>query len=156
MINWVNGDILDAEEFIVCHQVNCFGVMGAGLAKQIKNRYIKAFNEYQKLCKEKNYDYSLLGTAQIVPCYGIKVGDFKIIANIFGQYRYGTGVIQTNYEALEVGFRQVRDYADNHGFSIAIPYGIGCGLAGGDWDKVYWIIKTTFDNRDVTIYKISK
>ena len=34
----VDGDILDIEKGIIVHQVNCQGVMGAGLAKQIKSK----------------------------------------------------------------------------------------------------------------------
>lgn len=30
MIKTIEGNILDAEEDIICHQVNCKGVMGAG------------------------------------------------------------------------------------------------------------------------------
>ena len=30
------GDILHTEADVICHQVNCKGVMGAGLAKQIR------------------------------------------------------------------------------------------------------------------------
>ena len=32
------GDILHTEADVICHQVNCKGVMGAGLAKQIRNQ----------------------------------------------------------------------------------------------------------------------
>ncbi|WP_223260709.1 hypothetical protein [Bacillus sp. LNXM65] len=39
MIKTVDGNILEASEDIICHQVNCKGVMGAGLAKQIKSKY---------------------------------------------------------------------------------------------------------------------
>ena len=32
MIKVVNGSLLDATEDILCHQVNCQGVMGSGVA----------------------------------------------------------------------------------------------------------------------------
>ena len=32
------GDILHTEADVICHQVNCKGVMGAGLAKQIRKK----------------------------------------------------------------------------------------------------------------------
>lgn len=34
------GDILHTEADVICHQVNCKGVMGAGLAKQIRNQLL--------------------------------------------------------------------------------------------------------------------
>ncbi|EGL17721.1 hypothetical protein HMPREF9413_4472 [Paenibacillus sp. HGF7] len=37
--------------------------------------------------------------------------------------------------------------------SIALPYNIGCGLAGGDWDIVEQIIEEVFIDYDVTLYK---
>jgi len=33
------GDVLKAETKVIAHQVNCKGVMGAGLAKQVKSKF---------------------------------------------------------------------------------------------------------------------
>lgn len=42
-IKHVKGDILATptrnEDTVICHQVNCCGVMGAGLAKQIRDKW---------------------------------------------------------------------------------------------------------------------
>lgn len=51
----VIGDILTPVEnpddlVVVCHQVNCMGVMGAGLAKQVRNRYPGVYRAYKELC----------------------------------------------------------------------------------------------------------
>ena len=43
--------------------------------------------------------------------------------------------------------------------SIAIPYGIGCGLAGGDWEIVSNIIDdvtNSYNYTNYTIYKLNK
>ena len=43
--------------------------------------------------------------------------------------------------------------------SIGIPYKIGCGLGGGDWNIVEDIIKTVFRDKksdSVTIYKLEE
>ena len=42
--------------------------------------------------------------------------------------------------------------------SIAIPYGIGCGLAGGNWLTVKRILSEVFadSNVDVTIYALQQ
>ena len=51
MFKKVNGDILIPEtrgrKVIVCHQVNCKGVMGAGLAKQIRDTCPGVFDSYR-------------------------------------------------------------------------------------------------------------
>lgn len=39
MIKTVYGNIFDATEDIICHQVNCQGVMGAGVAKALYQRW---------------------------------------------------------------------------------------------------------------------
>lgn len=38
-IEIIEGNILDYKEDIIVQQVNCRGVMGSGLAKQIMNKY---------------------------------------------------------------------------------------------------------------------
>ena len=83
-------------KFLVPHtQTNCVGVMGAGVAKQIKEKLLteEAFDEYKNLCKEKGAD--LLGSVQYL---ATKNG--KMIANLFGEnIPTGTGV-DTDYDAV--------------------------------------------------------
>ena len=54
MIKEVKGNLLKAKEFIIGHQVNCKGVMGAGVAKQIKQQLLpkEEFAKYHILCKQ--------------------------------------------------------------------------------------------------------
>ncbi len=40
--------------------------------------------------------------------------------------------------------------------SLAFPYGIGCGLAGGNWDHYYKLIKHWSDNNPDTMVYIYK
>lgn len=42
----VHGNLLDIESGIIAHQVNCKGVMGAGLAKQIRLKYPIVYQAY--------------------------------------------------------------------------------------------------------------
>jgi O-acetyl-ADP-ribose deacetylase (regulator of RNase III) len=37
-ISIIEGDLLDQKADVITHQVNCLGVMGAGVALQIKNK----------------------------------------------------------------------------------------------------------------------
>ena len=46
----VSGNLLEIEEGIICHQVNCQGVMGAGVAKTIASRYPQVLSAYRELC----------------------------------------------------------------------------------------------------------
>lgn len=151
MIKVVEGNILDAKEDIIGHQVNCHSVMGAGLAKQIKLKYPNVYKEYMWYCDSfKNDKQQLLGQ-----CYIVETdNDDKYIANIFGQYGFGRHERQTNYVALEMGLKNLKRIAHEHDKSVALPYGLGCGLAGGSWDIVYEIIDYVFEDHEVTLYKL--
>lgn len=146
MIKIIDGDILQASEDIICHQVNCMGVMGGGIAKQIKNKYPNVFDMYRKFFV--NNKFTALGKCQIV-----KAEDDKYIANLFGQYNYGTNKQQTDYKALEEALFSLKVNAKDNNLSVAIPYNIGCGLAGGSWEVVYKIIEEVFQDYDVTLYR---
>lgn len=150
MIKIVEGNILDTKEDVICHQVNCMGVMGSGLAKQIRNKYPEVYPSYIKYCKgcKDNDPKNLLGEVQTIPC-----SDGKIIANLFGQYRYGRDKQYTDYNALKTSLEGILQVAKMFNDTIAIPYNLGCGLAGGDWNIVYKIIEEVFEDYDVTIYK---
>ena len=153
MIKIVNEDIMNAKEYIIAHQVNCF-TMGSGLAKTIFTKYPKVKTEHAKIVQQyKGNEKALLGTAQLV-----HVGD-HVIANCFGQYNYGRDktVVYTDYNALRISFMCVRARMSvDPTLTLAIPYNIGCGLANGDWNKVIKIIKNVFEKYDnrVKIYKL--
>ena len=157
-INIVNGNIFDTHCNIICHQVNCQGVMGHGIAKQVKEKYKGVFNEYKRYCDaHADNREAMLGEALIVDVdYGAAVLDWlvnkerKYIANIFGQLTYGTG-LRTNYKALVLGLEVVANFAKEHNLSVAIPYKIGCGLAGGDWNKVNILIEGVFAGTGIEV-----
>lgn len=51
-----NKSLLDLPpEIVICHQVNCQGVMGAGLAKQIRIRWPEVYVDYKKLLKTRKH-----------------------------------------------------------------------------------------------------
>ena len=146
-INVIDADIFTCKEDIIVHQTNCQGVMGHGIAKQVKKKYPEVFNGYYHYCKT-TIAPELLGTALICEC-----NDGKYIANIFGQLNYGEG-LQTDYDMLEKGLKEVKQFADEHNLTVAIPYKIGCGLANGDWSIVEQIIDKIFDPEKTNIYRL--
>ena len=51
MIYNIVGDLLKQDKVdIICHQTNCKGVMGAGIAFQIKRAYPEVFKKYKEFC----------------------------------------------------------------------------------------------------------
>ena len=71
---------------------------------------------------------------------------------MFGQYGYGNDKQYTDYKALEESLENMLFLIRPFKKSIALPYKLGCGLAGGDWNIVYKIIEKVFEDYDVTIY----
>lgn len=131
------GDILQCTESMIVHQTNCQGVMGSGLAKQIKDKYPEVYQTYLFHCKT-NIPQNLLGTSLIC-----EANDGKYIANVFGQFSFGQG-LQTDYAALKNALKEVYAFALQNNLSVAFPYKIGCGLGGGDWNIVFDIINEVF------------
>lgn len=147
----IHGDILtpvtDGKPTVVCHQVNCMGVMGAGLAKQIKDRFPDVFKIYKERCSIwRNNPQANLGHVQFC---ATPDGNGYVVANIFGQMSYGTDKRQTSYGALRAGLRRVSEAFPNG--TIRIPYGMGCGLGGGDWDIVLSIIQSEMVSNGVNV-----
>lgn len=145
-IIFLKGDVLKTTADIICHQVNCKSIMGAGLAKQIKTIYPKVYRQYADLCNQYNCSSQLLGTVDFCET------DNYIIANCFGQWGISRTVRQTDYDALKKCFKTVKNYTEENNLKcIAMPYNIGCGLAGGDWNTVLNIIIDVFKNTNLTI-----
>lgn len=147
----LEGNLLDTPFQFIAHQVNCRGVMGAGLAKQIKNKYPEVYNAYKVFC-DINTAKPPLGKSL---CVWTK--DNHCIINVFGQLGYGRAQQQTDYDALYSGFATAAEeirktFLDGnpcYQIPIAIPYGIGCGLAGGNWDKVKEVLELIEKNHCV-------
>jgi O-acetyl-ADP-ribose deacetylase (regulator of RNase III) len=167
MVIYNSGDILTSGADLIVHQVNCQGVMGKGLAEDIKKEFPDVFEKYKALCDAKN-DLDLLGHTLIVEG---KTGPKPIyIANLFAQRFYGQGRRFTDYKALWNCLNTLDNESNTHivdgahGFfttsfrTIAIPYGMGCGLGGGDWVIVSSLIRAIFEdsNYHVQIWKLDK
>lgn len=139
-----NGDLLDAEEDILVHQVNIDGIMVAGVAKQIAEKYPIAKKSYVEFCDVHNFVYgNLRGKVCIVLDNG------KYIANIFAQDRNNN----TDYEALEISLKIVKEIAEKYKASVAIPFKIGCENANGEWELVQDVINKVFKGSKVVLYE---
>lgn len=145
MITIVNGDLFNAPKSqIICHQVNCQGKMGRGIATHFKNKYPDMYDNYVQLCEFTH----MLGQ---VYCYEDK-NHGRFIANLFMQDFYGRDKRYTDYNAMANCFEKMAVFAKNHSLSLATPYKIGCNNAGGNWKIVYTIIEETCKDIDVYIY----
>ena len=153
MITYKECDILKADENIIVHSVNHRCVMGTGLAREIALAYPEIEIGYKNICKTLSFE----NCRRSNPVYWYKVSEDKYIASVFGQDGLGRDKRYTDYYALANGLETIRVLADGRNYSIAIPYKIGCGLGGGNWDFVKDIISDVFKyspEMKVVIYKI--
>ena len=144
MVTIKKGNVLDAKEKIIGHQVNCFGVAG-GLAGAVFRKWPYAKNDYMQLIKNVQAK-SLLGMAH----YTGEQRDGHIICNLFGQFEPGAAY---NPKKLEQALEQLGNFARTTGYSVALPWKISCGIAGGDWEEVQRIIERTMEDVECVIYR---
>lgn len=151
MIKIVEGDLFSAPTGIICHQVNCKGSMGRGIAKTFKELYPFAFNQYQNLCRDFIAD-ELLGTilmrAEI---------DGKWTCCMFAQDDWRGHGCNTDYaafrECCDAIKREIKGLHLNN-ITINIPYGIGAGLGGGEWEIIYSILEEELNDYNVILWKL--
>ena len=133
----IDGDILAIDRGIIVHQVNCQHVMGAGLALQIRKKYPRHYSDF----------------ASRVPHLGglviTQVSSELYIVGVYGQYNIGREKRQTDYNALRKGLSAVQKMCAEMNLPVYLPYGIGCGLAGGSWAVVEQIIASAIPNSTI-------
>lgn len=140
----IEGNILDITEGVICHQVNCRGVMGAGIAKSIANKYPDVLYEYKAHVAKTRSE--CLGYCQVVGTEG------PWVANIFGQVGYGRQGRFTNYGAVANAFMELAFAFEERDWPIYVPYQMGCGLAGASWEIYSEIIE--FNVPDAIIVRL--
>ena len=129
MLYEVTGDlILDNKINIFCHQTNCRGVMGAGIAKSIANAYPIVREKDKEYCKKANR--SILGTNLY-----IRVSPTRTCVNMYAQYNFGKDKRYTEYDKFQTCLDKLAQKLSisDEKLTVGFPAGIGCGNAGGDW-----------------------
>lgn len=153
----ISGDLLKLAKLgkfdVIVHGCNCQGVMGKGIAKQIKEQF-----HYNFECDEMG---EIPGT--IKECYYHEYD--LLVVNAYTQVHY-INVESTHHnhkglkddaEARYGYIKKCLNYINKHhkGERIGLPL-IGCGLAGGNWSVVKKIIEEELKDCDVTIVHYDK
>jgi len=142
----IEKDITTVTEGIICHQVNCQGVMGAGLARRIREKFPRAYEEYMYQYRHMN-----LWLGNVVFAVA---GPGLFVANLCGQDRYGRKGLFTNYRAVRQCLVTVTDFKKEYkGYLVYIPDHMGCALGGGDWNEVLKIIEEVIPDAIIARYK---
>lgn len=141
MIKHIKCNIFESGADVICHQVNCRGVMGSGIAKQVREKYPEVYEFYHAVCMTLEPS-ELLGRV-----ISIEVDDGLWIDNLFSQENFGyDGKCYTDYNALRQCLEEIM--ANHKNKTIAIPYLMGCHRGGGDWNVVYKMIEEVFSDFD--------
>lgn len=148
-IEYRKGDLLKQNDVnFIIHCANCFNTMGAGIALAIANKYPEAVEaDNQTDC----------GNPNKLGCFSYAKGsDGKIIANLYGQFRYSGDGRNLNYEAfyggLEAIHNQILDSKDKAKvFVVGVPKFIGCGLANGSWRVIKAMLEDIFEDSKIRL-----
>ena len=148
----LRGDLFNTKAKYICHQVNCCGKMGSGIAKQVRQKFPEAYSAYMDLCRASDFKKGeLLGKAQLCPTV-----NGTTIINMFAQGDYGyDGGLYTNYVAFRQCLGEICALVPE-GETIAMPYKIGCGLGGGDWDTIRNMIVVELSNKYIVEFWIKE
>jgi len=166
-IEVIQGDLLTSDRDYIVHQCNCVTTSGAGLAAQIIRRFPYAnpygrrrSGRYRSIAQ--TCDFDVPGTISVLSSPG-----HPHVVNLFAQWErskplrydtpcpYGKDSEVQRKKWFSDCLNQFAMYLMEGDLSkkvtIAFPYGIGCGMAGGKWDD-YRFILNAFANK---VHKIA-
>ena len=146
MVTIVKGNLLNASEKIIAHQVNCQKKMNSGVAKAIREKWPIVFEKYQKAESQLGFvDFILIDN------------HYHYVANMYAQDNYGyDGKQYTNYDAFRQCCKTIVEFCRNavKNYTVAMPYKIASDRGGADWDKIMDILLEEFTDIDLTLYKL--
>ena len=164
----IDGDLIalarEGKFDVIAHGCNCHSTMGAGIAPQMA----KAFGCDRFVMERIGSDVNKLGNIDYqtfvltkLTADDIKNGNFKpelTVVNAYTQFNYGRNHADgdakpLSYEALTLCMKKMNVlFAGKH---IGLPK-IGAGLAGGDWERIKFIIQKELQDCQVTVVNYKK
>lgn len=148
-INYSKGDATKPVTIgnkIIVHVCNDVGGWGKGFVLAISRRWREPEKAYREWFKSKT-GFGL-GEVQL-----IKVEEDLWVANLVGQHKLNRdedGNAPIRYEAIKHGLEKVAHFAKEIHASVHMPR-IGCGLAGGSWDRIEPLVMETLGANDIAV-----
>ncbi|MGV3612250.1 MAG: type II toxin-antitoxin system antitoxin DNA ADP-ribosyl glycohydrolase DarG [Fluviicola sp.] len=147
MIEYVKGNLLQADTEAIVNTVNTVGVMGKGIALQFKERFPMNFKIYSQACKTGEIAIGKLLVVKELSLEGeITIINFPTKKEWFRK---------SQYSYVEEGLKDlIRVIEKYHIKSIALPP-LGCGNGGLNWGKVKLIIENYLGHLpiDILVYE---
>lgn len=134
MIEYTDGDILDAPAECIVNPVNCHGRMGKGLALLIAKRFPGVLPPYQKFCANRSLRPGMLQLVRVDRASGLKDPDGDLyIMNLPTKDHWND---KSRLDWIETALAKVPAALAQRGIgSIALPK-LGSGLGGLEWERV--------------------
>lgn len=144
-LNYITGDALRTPDHALIHGCNSLGVMGSGIAKQIRAEYPKVYEEYHKhVVAIGVMAPELLG--MVFPVYSAEK-QFILNAITQGDVAKYPGHFVADYKAIFVAFLNATNFCLDTGIDALSTPRIGAGLAGGDWGLISALISLAVGGR---------
>ena len=150
MIHYLKADatVPQAEgNIVIAHICNDIGAWGKGFVLALSKRWKYPEKQYKQWYKEgENF---ALGEVQFV-----SVEEKIWVANLIGQhniYRDENGDPPIRYEAVKRGLQIIADFAYEINAKVQMPR-VGCGLAGGSWDRIEKLIRQTLLRKNIEVF----
>ena len=144
-------DITLVEKGVIAHGVNCLGLMGAGVALRIRDRWPSVYDSYMR--------YARLGENMHGSAHAIRVAEDLWIVNCYTQKtvgKKGTGRY-ADPEALQRSLEFAFVHAQAHQTTLHAPK-IGCEYGGLDWGTevlpIFEDLNSLYDGVTVVIHTI--
>lgn len=131
---------------LIVHVCNDIGGWGKGFVTALSKRWKEPEKQYRNWYRS-NEGFTL-GAAQFV-----QVESDTWVANIIGQhkiYKDEQGNPPIRYDAIAEGLQQAALFAQEKNASVHMPR-IGCGLAGGTWDRIEPIIIEQLSDKGILV-----
>jgi len=166
MITYVHGDATSPSvkgPKIIAHIVNDIGKWGKGFVMAVSKKWPKARAHYLDWYSGRAKD-NKTGGAQLLMTGPCKLGQVQLIevvadnvyvVNMVGQHGIATGSNgpPIRYDSLALCLDKLVPLANILQATIVMPK-IGCGLAGGTWDKIEPIIEDELQGLTVQVYDL--
>jgi O-acetyl-ADP-ribose deacetylase (regulator of RNase III) len=151
-IHYINGDATNPvadEPAIIAHICNDVGAWGAGFVRALSKRWKKPEQQFRLWFRGHlaNAPPFALGNVLFVP-----VDEEVLVANMIAQHGIGRHASEPpiRYDAVNHALGVVAEEALRLGASVHMPR-IGCGLAGGTWDRIQPLIETQLSQLGVRV-----
>lgn len=153
IITEIRGNLLDAKERYIAQQCNCVTVRPHGLSKSIAERWSHGDVYSARSARSRNTAQEPDAPGSVVITEGAP--DEPVLLHMMAQWtpskpcsysRYYPATYKDTVENRQAWFLQCLQALEEHvphDETIAMPFRIGCGLAGGNWTEYRKMLEDT-------------